>query len=765
MDTSQAQEAALRSALGIPESAKRVLVLQESSHWDTNWLRTSDEYFRERIEPIFEALFKELKAEPTRVFAVESVFFLKRYWEAHPERRDELTALLASGRLRLIGASLTTPDTLLPHPESVLRDYLLGQEWLRAIGSDAFPRVAYFPDNFGHSPALPSLMRAAGVEAVGVTRIDGMHFVGSDWRLPGTFPLAGSTAHLLQRELETLDFVWRDAAGAQVLCHWNAFTYFQGDMLAHLGIIRWSGKLFGVPWRNEGHIGRQLDGFVRALEPLSRTPYLFCPIGCDFNPPIEGLVSLVQRYNEGRGQQTGTHVIVAGLDDYFALLECHREKLPVLEVDPNPSWMGFYASRPELKTTHTRAARHLLAEERASAYAGVHRNELESAWELLALSNHHDFITGTSPDRVVDAEQLPWLSRALSLVEPANPAAERPRPTPREPRWFRRGSELHVQTPWYTLVFSEERGGCLTQLTTAAGEQLLRGLGLDLVLYRDSGGLWRLGHEYAGGSFRRHHRASDRGAELHPRMEDGALRIEAHCWLDGERFRRVVWCRADEPALRLRVEGLPPARRTLTCLMELNAGLTSLRMDAAGGEVLRPTEKLYSPTFWPALSRVAVGPLSLRPDAPTAVSASAAGDFEWIVGRHATKERAFGFLPVLAHPIGGSVSAPQHHDALLYAGTPPEVEDPWVSCSDERVRIGAVKAAADRRGLIVRLHADRLIAGEIDIRLKGRNVERAHLCDARERDLEALTVSDGTARLTLRHTIATLRLVTQAARA
>ncbi len=749
------RELELRAALGIPANAQRVLVLQESSHWDTNWLRTSDEYFRERIEPIFEALFRELASEPTRVFAVESVFFLRRYWDAHPERREELKALLDSRRLRLIGASLTTPDTLLPHPESVLRDYLLGQEWLRAIGCDVFPRVAYFPDNFGHSPALPTLMRAAGVEAVGVTRIDGMHFVGSDWRLPGAFPLAGSTAHLLQRELKTLDFVWRDAAGAEVLCHWNAFTYFQGDMLGHLGIIRWSGNLFGIPWRNEGHVARQLDRFTRALQPLSRTPYLFCPIGCDFNPPIEGLTALVDRYNARRSARTGTHVVIAGLDDYFALVQCHRAALPVLEVDPNPAWMGFYASRPELKTRHTRAARRLLAAEREDAHAMAPRNELAHAWELLALSNHHDFITGTSPDRVVDGEQLPWLARAEALLP--TPASVT-RAEPPAPRCVRAGQLLRVETPHCALTFSEERGGCLVSFQDARGRELLRGLGLDLVLYRDSGGLWRLGHEYAGGSFRRHHRASDRGGELTTRAEDGALRVELATWLDGERFRRVVWCRADSPALRIRVEGLPPARRTVTCLLELVPGLGTLRMDAAGGEITRPAEKLYAPTFWPALSHVEAGDLRLGLDAPTAVSASAAGDFEWIVARHATKERAFGVLPVLAHPIGGSVSAPQVHEATLAVGPRPVTQDAWIRCSDERVRVGAVKVAADRRGFIVRLHSDATLEGPVELRIAGHCVEQAHLCDARETDLEELPVRGGVPSVTLRNRISSVRL-------
>jgi hypothetical protein len=756
MPSASSNETKLRQKLGIPEHARRVLLLQESSHWDTNWLRTSEEYFQERIEPIFEAVFHELGQEPSRTFAVESVFFLKRYWERHPERRDALRALLDSGRLRLLGASLTTPDTLLPHPESVLRDYLLGQEWLRSIGCDVFPRVAYFPDNFGHSPALPSLMRAAGVDAVGVTRIDGMHFVGSDWRLPGTFPLPGSTAFLLQRELKTLDFVWRDASGAEVLCHWNAFTYFQGDMLGHVGVIRWNGTLFGFPWRTAGHVGRQLERFARELEPVSRTPYLFCPIGCDFNPPIPGLVSLIDRYNRERSGKSGLWVVLAGLDDYFDLLASHREALPVLEVDPNPAWMGFYASRPELKTRHTRTARRLLHAEGEAARCDVARQELDTAWELVALSNHHDFITGTSPDRVVEAEQIPWLHSAEALLGPALPALTG---TASRPRWTQRGGEVHVEGKHFAFTVSEEQGGCLTRLANARGEELLSGLGLDLIAYHDTGGLWRLGHEFAGGAFRPIQRAADRHGRVKVFEEDDALRIELSVWLDAGMFRRTLWCRDDEPSLRLRFEGLPQARTTVTCRLETRQVLETLRMDAAGGMVSRPLQKLYAPTFWPALSQVETAMLSLSLDAPAAVSGATDGALEWIVARHATKERAFRVLPVLAHPIGGSVNAPQTHEVTLHLGSLPRTSHGWIRCSDAHVRVAAVKPAANRHGIIVRLHADHAPTDLVQLTVEGHALSGAHLCDARERDLTALRVERGVAHIPLRDRIATVRLL------
>jgi len=207
-------EQALRARLGIPEECGRVLVFCESSHWDTNWLQTSEEYFERRLQPIFTTVLKALEADPERIYCIESVFFLKLFWERNPDAQARLRRLIERRQLRLSSSSFTTPDTLLPHPEAILRDFHLGQDWLRRKELPVVPRTAYFPDNFGHSPHLPSLMRAVGVQSVVVTRIDGMYFIASDYRRRRSFPLAGSSAELLEKNLKTLDFVWRDDDGA-----------------------------------------------------------------------------------------------------------------------------------------------------------------------------------------------------------------------------------------------------------------------------------------------------------------------------------------------------------------------------------------------------------------------------------------------------------------------------------------------------------------------------------------------------------------------
>jgi hypothetical protein len=803
----RAAELATRARLRIPSDAKQVLIFGESSHWDTNWLQTSEEYFRDHIDGIFDAIFNALSRDERRVFAIESVFFLKMYWERRPQKRDLLRALLNSKRLRVLSASMTTPDTLLPPTETILRDFLAGQAWLHDNGIEVTPNIAYFPDNFGHSPALPSLMRSLGIHGVGITRIDGMYFVASDYRAKSDFPLKGSTADALQNAHKSADFVWRNDDGAEVLCHWNAFTYFQGDMLASLGIIRWMNKTVGVSWRTGRHVARRIKQYVKELSDLALTPYLFCPIGCDFNHPILDLGPLVDRYNAEIYPKTGVYATLAGLDDYLDLVDFHREKLPVLAADPNPYWMGFYASRPEVKQRPTRISRTLVLAEKLSALKPVNaefRAHAAKAWNLLLLSNHHDYITGTSPDRVWHGEQRTWLDEAESaaadawkLVVPILPEEDPENAAPVQYTWQnaeQKSGDLQVVTPHYQLTISPERGGCITRFLGGDGSEVLEGVGNDLIVYRDTGGLWRMGHEFAGGTFKPIARASKAPAQVVVHEHPGELSIVITSELRGRLFTRMIWCRSDSPFLRMRVTGEPKARWTVCAAFGTTFRATKLTMDGPGGRTERPLQKLYDPTFWPVSSHCQIDDENTDRhghflfDTPAAIAFGAAGEAEWIVARNATKERAFGVLPVLAHPIGGTshesqtfdyavgfASAEAERDMTIardafFAEWLPEAErgawhaaHAFVRCDDPHVTITAVKHSENGEGLIVRLarpnDKTRDPLAKVRLTCLGPRICSAWLTDARELGGRPLAVVDGVAQVPLRHSLTTVRIV------
>ncbi|MFV0316776.1 MAG: hypothetical protein ACK5O2_07400, partial [Microthrixaceae bacterium] len=76
-----------RVRLGVPDSATEVVVATESTHWDPNWLFSSDRYYRFCVRPTLDAVLDELEAEPRRIYGLECVFFVQRYWQDRPERR------------------------------------------------------------------------------------------------------------------------------------------------------------------------------------------------------------------------------------------------------------------------------------------------------------------------------------------------------------------------------------------------------------------------------------------------------------------------------------------------------------------------------------------------------------------------------------------------------------------------------------------------------------------------------------------------------
>ena len=801
----QADEKILRQRLGIPNDANRVLIFAESSHWDPNWVWTSEQYYEKLVKHNLDLAIEALLEEPRRIYSIECMFFLRMYWERCPGQQGKVRALVNEGRLRLTNSGVTTADTILPSTEAILRDFLIGQEWLRANDMTPEPTLAYFTDSFGCSPALPSLIRAAGFDRTAITRIDGMYFIGCELESSKNFPRPGSSAARLLEEERSLDFVWRDSSDAQVLCHWNAFTYGQGDMLAYRGLSRTYIFNFFIADSSERNVAVRVRKFAKQLAPVSRTPYMFCPIGFDFVEPIPNLVALLDRYNRTRYPTTGIWVVNAGLDDYLALVDCYREKLPVLELDPNPFWTGFYTSRPGLKKRCHDLVDSLLLAEPLSLLPENQGSDpeileaLADAWWVGVTANHHDFITGTSPDEVVEQEQIPWLETAAAdtraVIENLKTALPSVGPEPNElPEWAAQDGGVEIKTRFYTIELSEEAGGAIVSIQHAdTQELLLPGVSNDLVSYLESGGLWRMGYEFKGGAWKEEMQASDRPVELMVREQDDILEISYVTELNGEVIQRWMWFRQDSPVIRFRLVGRAPAKRTITARFATHISAKELVMDSPGGMVVRPPQKGYDPTFWPLHKFVHIrdkgsgSGLAVIQRYPGAISYQPDGQVELVALRNATREKAYGFIPIpgnpaegferqryvfryalvftesgdwrrngiadLAYSMMGECWDSSNSTALraaVFSVVKPNRADVWVT---------AVKPASRGDGVIVRLYTLSSPGEPVAVTFQNHDVKGAFLCDARERDINLLEVRNGSALLIMPGTIATLRLV------
>src|SRR5262249_42198812 len=154
-------------------------------------------------------------------------------------------------------------------------DYLIGTSWVGdTLGLPV--RQAWLPDDFGHDAQLPIVIEALGLQGVGFARVPGVETSAQSLgiRPPRQESIAAELLH------DGLDFIWQASDGSQTLAHWMPHSYCQGDPLLGRGLI------------TVGDIGRVLA----TNQPASPTPYIFVPIGCDFQPPKANIPSLVQTW-------------------------------------------------------------------------------------------------------------------------------------------------------------------------------------------------------------------------------------------------------------------------------------------------------------------------------------------------------------------------------------------------------------------------------------------------------------------------------------
>jgi len=59
--------------------------------------------------------------------------YLKPHFDAHPEDREDLLALIAAGRIELVGGSYNEPNTNLTCAESTIRNAVYGLAYQRGV--------------------------------------------------------------------------------------------------------------------------------------------------------------------------------------------------------------------------------------------------------------------------------------------------------------------------------------------------------------------------------------------------------------------------------------------------------------------------------------------------------------------------------------------------------------------------------------------------------------------------------------------------------
>ncbi len=363
-------------------------------HYDPVWWSTQGQFTQSRIflpeadgtlpdsRTAFELVrlhLDEARRDPDYKFVLAEIDYLKPHFDAHPEDRADLLAFIRAGRIEIVGGSYNEPNTNLTCAESTIRNAVYGLAFQREVlGAD--PSTAWMLDGFGHDPAYPGLMAAAGLAE-------------SAWAR-GPFHQWGPnrTVGDNRRMQFPTEFEWLSPDGNGLLTSYMANHY-------------------GAGWVT--HAAATLEGAEQAaheqfqqLAPVAATRNVLLPVGADHVIPSRWATGIHRDWNS---RYVWPRFVTALPSEFFAAVRKDAAERDIWITpqtrDMNPVYTGKDVSYIDTKQAQRAAENAVTDGEQLATLAWLAgapypAAELDKAWRQLVFGAHHDAITGTEGDQV-----------------------------------------------------------------------------------------------------------------------------------------------------------------------------------------------------------------------------------------------------------------------------------------------------------------------------------------------------------------------------
>jgi alpha-mannosidase len=352
-----------------PDAAR--IYLLGHAHLDLAWLWPVAETW-EVAERTFESVLALQADYPQLTFCHTSPVLYEWMEKQRPELFDRIQAMARSGRWEVVGGMWVEPDLNLISGESIARQLIYGQRYVRAKFGQV-SKVAWLPDTFGFCQQLPQLMKLGQME----------YFVTQKFRWNDTNPFP----HQL--------FWWQSPDGSQVLSYMSAPI---GEGFDPIKVAA-----YGAKWQQD-------IGDHQALWLLG--------VGDHGGGPTRDMLEVTERWQtselcpplefttvEGYLAPRATGDLPVWQDELY--LEFHR---------------GCYTTHAEQKRANRLAERDLYQAELWSTITNLLPNgsaqpsqQLEEAWKLVLFQQFHDILPGSAISEVYVQADREWaMAKAMT---------------------------------------------------------------------------------------------------------------------------------------------------------------------------------------------------------------------------------------------------------------------------------------------------------------------------------------------------------------
>ena len=401
------------------------------THLDPGWLKTPEEYYSEKnIKQIFNTVLNELTKGNKKTFVINEIYFFKRwYLKITEEDKQNFKQLIKEKRIEFVSGSYVINDEATPLYYNIIDQIRIGHQFLlEEFG--IIPKTAWYIDSFGHSAGNAHLLAQMNFENLIIGRIheDFLELMKND---------------------KKLEFYWdpfgNNNSNKKILTHVLALHYGYIMYLSNLGLPNEEFKyklkdiiyklilylkeiLKGIKYNNiiylygedfkyaDNNLFLNIDTLIDLFnnkmsniisqEELKRLFETNENINIFYSTPEKYFESIKKEMNEkNKNFDTYTNI------DFFPLKsDCY--------------WTGYFTSRPYLKGYIRKSSNIFYS---LSQYHSFNRfineninntiiNNLNNLREVVALSQHHDAITGTCK-QYVSSDYISKLKNGIENVE------------------------------------------------------------------------------------------------------------------------------------------------------------------------------------------------------------------------------------------------------------------------------------------------------------------------------------------------------------
>ncbi len=354
--------------------ATRTIHLILNAHLDPVWLWPWTAGVDESLNTCV-SMCDLLDRHPEIIFTRGEAWVYEQVRRHDPATFRRILGHIRGGRWSPVGGWYIQPDCNLPGEEAMHRQIELGRDWFRKhIGK--FPKIGYNVDSFGHTAALPDIMKAHGQDSYVFMR-----------------PMKE------ERTLPSRVFRWRGRPG--------------GAEITTFRIARGYATVWPI---SREHVEASLED----LPPGVNDTMCFIGVGDHGGGPTE---QILEWCRENWTAIPGVRLVYSSPEKYFRAIAPQVSRLPLVTGELQMHAIGCYSVHRPVKLG-TRRAENLLAQARralevappAARKAAAPR--LKDAWEQVCFNEFHDTLGGSSiatANRPAE-EQLAYASTIAETV-------------------------------------------------------------------------------------------------------------------------------------------------------------------------------------------------------------------------------------------------------------------------------------------------------------------------------------------------------------